>query len=95
MDRLRLSFFLNFLAAENKISVSDQDFTNFIIQNAANSGMNPLSVLEFYQKNAEEKKRLEILLEEEKIYDFIFEKLNVEKEKISKEKFDELLHIKK
>ena len=93
--RLRLSFFLNHIASEQKITVSEQDFTNFIIQNASYSGMNPFQMLEFYSKNKEARKKLEILLEENKIYDFIFERISLTKEQISKEKFDEILEIKR
>jgi trigger factor len=92
--RLRLSLFLNHIASEEKIKVSDQDFTNFIIQNASSSGMNPFQMLEFYTKNKDARKKLELLLEEDKIYEFIFDKASIEKEQISKEKFDEILKIK-
>jgi trigger factor len=94
-QRLRLSFFLNFLADKENISVSQQDFTNFIIQSGTDSGMNPFAMLEFYNKNKEARKRLEALLEENKIFNFIFEKITVSSEKISKQKFDEILNIKK
>lgn len=52
-------------------------------------------MLEFYSKNKEAKKRLEILLEENKIYDFIFNKINLETEEVTKERFDEILGIKR
>jgi trigger factor len=91
--RLRLSFFLNHIASEQKITITEQDFTNFIIQNSSLSEMNPFQMLEFYSKNKEAKRRLELLLEENKIYDFIFERVSITKEKISKEEFDKILKI--
>lgn len=90
-ERLRLSFFLNHLALENKISVNQQDFTNFIVQAGRDSGLDPMAMLRFYSENREAKKKLEILLEENKIYDFIFQRISVSKEKVSKDEFDAIL----
>jgi trigger factor len=92
--RLRLSFFLNYLASEHKIKVLEQDFTNFVIENSSMSGMNPFQMLDFYSKNKEAKRRLEILLEENKIYDFIFNKINIKTEVKSKEELDAILELK-
>ena len=90
-ERLRLSFFLTHLGNKEKIEISEQDFTNFIIQSAGDSGMNPFSMLNFYNQNKEAKNKLLILLEENKIYDSIFDRITTSLKKISKEEFDEIL----
>lgn len=91
IERLRLSFFLTHIGNENKIEVSEQDFTNFIIQSSQDSGMNPFAVLNFYQGNKKEKQKLMMLLEENKIYDFIFSQISKTPKKISRSEFDEML----
>lgn len=90
-ERLRLSFFLNHIGQENKIATTQQDFTNFIVKSASDMGVNPFAMLEFYSKDEDAKKRLEVLLQENKIYDFIFERISLKKSTLSKEQFDKIL----
>jgi trigger factor len=92
--RLRLSFFLNKISEENKIEVTQQDFADFVIKTATESGVNPFQVMEFYNKNSSAKQKLEILLEENKIFDFIYDRITMKKEKITKMAFDEILRKK-
>lgn len=89
--RLRLSFFLTDLGNKQKVEVSEQDFTNFIIQNSQDTGMNPFAMINFYNQNKDAKNKLLILLEENKIYDFIFSQITTTTKKVSKPEFDEIL----
>lgn len=91
ITKLRLSYFMNHVSSNLDIQISEQDITNFVITNAANSGINPFMFLDYYNKNKEARKNLEMLLRENKVYDDIFSKISVTKSKLSKDEFDKIL----
>lgn len=94
-EKLRLSFFLNNFAKETELSLTQEDFTNFIIQTAQDNSIDPMVIINYYSKNKEEEKRIRILLEENKMFDYIFNKIKVNKKVVPKVKFDEELNQKK
>lgn len=87
----RLSIFLMQYANQNTIEVSHNDFMRYIESMARMYGQNPRAIFDIYEKNSQMKESVYNLLFETKIYEHIFNAINVETKLVSKQEFDDIL----
>ena len=88
LSSIRLSVFLTKYAKDEKIEVSQQDFMQYISTMAKMYGQNPKMIFDLYEKNQQMKESIYNLLYENKIYDKIFEGIEIEKKLLSKDEYD-------
>ena len=91
LENTRLSYFLSYMSEKNEIKVTEQDFVQFLTQSASYSGVNPFALLNFYNQNKDARKNIEALIRENKLYDIIFQKVNISYSDLPKEAFDKIL----
>ena len=84
--RVRLGLLMNEIGEKNKISVSEDEIKNAVMQEARKYPGEENKVLEFYKKNPEAANAIRAPIFEEKVVDFIISKSNVKELKVSAEK---------
>jgi len=86
--RVRLGLLLSEIGQKNEVSVSQEEVTRQISQEAQRYPGQEKEVFEFYQKNPQAMAQMRAPLFEEKVVDFILELANVKDKKVSR---DELI----
>jgi trigger factor len=89
--RVKLGLFLLHLGKINKIEVTNQEISQAIMRQAANYPGMEEKVIELYKNNAEMVKQLQGPLFEDKVVDFILEKVDLKEIKVSAQELQEKL----
>ena len=84
--RVRLGLLMNEIGEKNKITVSDDEIKNSVMQEARKYPGEENKVLEFYKKNPEAANAIRAPIFEEKVIDYIISKSTVKELKVSADK---------
>lgn len=90
LRRVRLGLVLAELSQKNKITVTETELRRVILDRAANFPGQEQQIIEIYQKNPQLLDQTRGPILEDKVVDFLFEKIKPKEKKISVKEFEEL-----